>query len=57
LFPDICAKTENGFVATGNCFFVPHATKQWPRKSNDFNQTCWEPAAAMVAPDSCALPR
>jgi hypothetical protein len=39
LFPDICAKTENGFVATGNCFFVPPATKQWTRKSNDFNQT------------------
>jgi hypothetical protein len=39
LFQDICAKTENGFVATGNCFFVPGATKQWPRKSNDFNLT------------------
>jgi hypothetical protein len=57
LFPDICAKTENGFVATGNCFFVPRATKQWPRKSNDFNLTMLGTGGRYVAPDSRALPR
>jgi hypothetical protein len=37
-FPDVCAKSENGFVAGENCFVATSGRNIHPEKFNDFSQ-------------------
>jgi hypothetical protein len=37
LFPDVCAKSGNGFVTPEICFVARGRMKQFSEKINDFN--------------------